>query len=65
MRLSIREQNLVSIYHSGTRAATVCQLREAVSYMEDGDAQMAQALIDKLAYMSDSAFAVLLSGEAL
>lgn len=61
--LSVQEQNLVSIYHSETRTDTVHQLREALPYMDDGGAQMAQALIDKLADMSDNAFAALLLEE--
>lgn len=57
--LSTQEQNLVIIYHSGTRAATVSQLREALSYMEEHDAQTVRVLIGKLEHLGDSDFAVL------
>lgn len=59
MILSVCERNLVSIYHSGTRAATLRQLQEALPYMEEYDAQEARALIGKLAGMGDSAFLAL------
>lgn len=58
MRLSIQEQNLVSIYHSGTRMDTIRQLREVLSCMDAHDAQTAHALIGKLERMSDSTFAL-------
>ena len=59
MRLSFQEQSLVSIYHSGCRSGTVCQIREALPYMDEGDAQAAHVLLSKLEHMSDSAFAAL------
>ena len=59
MRLSCQEQNLVSIYHSGSRFGTVCPIREALPYMDEGDVQAAHLLLGKLERMSDSAFAAL------
>lgn len=59
MRLSVREQSLVSIYHSGTRTATLCQMREALPHMDDEDAPLVEALLCKLDGMSEHAFAAL------
>lgn len=64
MRLSVQEQKLVSIYHCGTRTATVSQLREAIPYMDKHDAAAGHTLIEKLEQMSESAF-VMLSPEGV
>jgi len=57
MTLSIQERNLVLLYHSGSREATVAQIREALPHIGEPDVNAAAvSAIAKLERMSAAAF---------
>ena len=55
-RFTVEETNLISIYHAGTRSATVEEMTAALPFMESDMRLMAGQTLEKLNALTDEDF---------
>ena len=55
-RFTVEEINLISIYHTGTRAAVIEEMTAALSYMDKDTRQFARRTLDRLHGLTDEQY---------
>lgn len=56
IRFTIEEENIIAIYAEDSRERTIDNINSAMPYMDEGMCQLADAAVNKLHAMTDSAF---------
>lgn len=55
-RFTVEETNLISIYHTGTRAAVIEEMTAALPFMDGDNQEIARRTLDKLHNLTDIEF---------
>ena len=55
-RFTVEETNLISIYHTGTRSATVEEITAALPFMDSDMRELAGRTMDKLNALTDDGY---------